>query len=141
MEKEIFNQASYIGYLLAKLLKFVQINTLTFSDSFLQRIPWKLKGPATSFQAIFFLNFFGKIFSFVILHKLAKFHYQTVFTSQVIHQYLLRVSCLCIWWPHDIWILEKIKFDYLKNEKSFRNEMKNIFPCFTNPLFSTYKTN
>ena len=44
------------------------------------------------------------------------------------------VSCLGIWWRHDIWISEKLKFDYLKNEKSFRSEVKNIFPCFTNAL-------
>ena len=32
-----------------------------------------------------FMEFFHKKFSLVILHKLAKFHYWTVFTSQVIH--------------------------------------------------------
>ena len=31
-----------------------------------------------------------------------------------------------IWWRHGIWISENIKFDYLKNEKSFRSERKNI---------------
>ena len=51
---------------------------------FLQRIRWKLKGARTSFQAIFFIEFFDKKFHLVILHKVAKFHYQTVFTSQVI---------------------------------------------------------
>ena len=40
------------------------------------------------------------------------------------------VSCLGIWWCHAIWIPEKIKFDYLKNEKSFSSEIKNIFPWF-----------
>ena len=38
----------------------------------------------TSFQATFFIEFFDKKFSFVILHKVAKCHYQTVFTSQPI---------------------------------------------------------
>ena len=33
----------------------------------------------------FFVNFFGKNFDFVKLHQLAKFNYQTVFTSQIIH--------------------------------------------------------
>ena len=33
-----------LRYVLAKLPKFVQIRTLTSSDSFLQRILWKLKG-------------------------------------------------------------------------------------------------
>ena len=32
-----------------------------------------------------------------------------------------------IWWRHDIWTSEELKFDYLKNEKSFRSEIKNIF--------------
>ena len=42
------------------------------------------KGSVTSFQATIFTEFFDKKFYFVMLHKLAKFHYQTVFTSQVI---------------------------------------------------------
>ena len=42
------------------------------------------KGLGTSFQDIFFTEFFGNNFSFVILDKLAKVHYPTVFTSQVI---------------------------------------------------------
>ena len=42
------------------------------------------KGSGTSFQATFFTETFDKKFSFAILHTLAKFHYQTVFTSQVI---------------------------------------------------------
>ena len=48
---------------------------------------------------------------------------------------MFRFSCLGIWWHHNIWIHEKLKFDYLKNEKSFRSEIKNIFPCFTNAFF------
>ena len=39
---------------------------------------------------------------------------------------MFSVSCLDIWWRHDIWIFEKSKFDYLKNEKSFRKEIKNL---------------
>ena len=31
--------------------------------------------------------------------------------------------------------------DYLKNEKSFQNEIKKKFPCFTSSLTQTYKTN
>ena len=42
---------------------------------------------------------------------------------------------LGIWWRHGIWISENLKFDYLKNEKSFRSEIKNIFPCFISSLF------
>ena len=40
---------------------------------------------------------------------------------------MFRVICLGIWWYHDIWISKKLKFDYLKKEKSFRSEIKNIF--------------
>ena len=35
---------------------------------------------------------------------------------------------------HDILISQKLKFDHLKNEKSFRSELKNILPCFTSAL-------
>ena len=45
---------------------------------------------------------------------------------------MFRVSYLDIWWRHNFWIHEKLKFDYLKHEKSFRSA---IFPCFTNALF------
>ena len=36
---------------------------------------------------------------------------------------------------HDIWISEKLKFDYLKNEKSYPSEIKNVFPCLLSALF------
>ena len=39
---------------------------------------------------------FDKNFYFVILYKLAKLHYQIVFTSQVIQQNVFRVSCFGI---------------------------------------------
>ena len=54
---------------------------------------------------------------------------------------MFRVSCLDIWWRHDIWISKMLKPDYLKNAKSFRSEIKSIFPCFASALFQTYKTN
>ena len=43
-----------------------------------------LKGPGTSFQAAVFIEFFHEVFSFVMGLKLAKFHTQTIHTSQVI---------------------------------------------------------
>ena len=101
------------------------------SPSFLQRIPSKLK----SFQATFFVEVFDKNFSFVMLHKLANFHHQIVFTSQVIHLKVFRVLWLGIWWHHDTWISEQLKSDYLKNEKSIPSEIKNIFSCFKSSLF------
>ena len=61
-----------------------------------------------------------------MLHKLARFYYQAVFASQVIQENMFRVSCLGIWQCHDIWISEKLKSEYLKNEKSFRSEIKTF---------------
>ena len=40
------------------------------------------------------------------------------------------VSCLSILWRHDIWISEKVKFDYLYIKKSFQNEIKKHFSLF-----------
>ena len=61
-------QAGYIGFVVAKLL--ICQNQATF------RLVSRLRS---------FVNFFGKNFDFVKLHQLAKFNYQTVFTSQIIH--------------------------------------------------------
>ena len=123
---KFLKQASYVRYVIAKLLRFVQISMQTYSEFFLQRILWKLK--RNKLLGNFFINL-------VTLHKLAKFHYQTVCTSEVIRLYVFRVSCLGTWWRHDISISEKLKFDYLKNKKSFRSEIKNIFPCFKSAHF------
>ena len=92
------------------------------------------KGPKTSFQATFFKEFFHKMFSYQKLHRLAKIHYQTVVTLQVIQYNVFPVSWLGISWRHGIWISEKLKLDYLKNKKSFWSEIKNIFHCFTSVL-------
>ena len=81
---KFLKQATYIWFVTANLSKFVQFSTLTSTESFLQKILWKLKGPGTSFQATFFVEFFDKKNHFVILHKLTKIHYQTAFTSKVI---------------------------------------------------------
>ena len=124
MENDFLKQATYIRYV-AKLSKFVQISMLTSTEY--RRIFENQKGLGTSFQATFLIDFFDKKIHFVILHKLAKFHYQIVFTSQVIKQYVFRVSWLGISWCHDVWIFRKLKFDYLKNEKSFRSAIKKSF--------------
>ena len=42
------------------------------------------KEPETIFQASSMVEFSDKFFSFVILHKLAKFHYQSILNSQAI---------------------------------------------------------
>ena len=88
---KLLKQATYITYVLAKLSKFLQISTQT-SSGFLEN----QKRPGTSFQAIIFTEFFNKKISFVMLQKLATFHHQTVFTSQVIHLKVFRVSWLGI---------------------------------------------
>ena len=40
---KFLKQSTYIRYLIAKLLKMVQMNMQASLDSFLQRILWKLK--------------------------------------------------------------------------------------------------
>ena len=44
-------------------------------------------------------------------------------------------QALSIWWRPNIWRSEKLKSDYIKNEKSFQSEIKNIFSCFKSGLF------
>ena len=73
-------------------------------------------------------NFFDKKCCFVMLHKLTKFYYTTVFNSQVILQNVFHVSCLGIWRRHYIWISESLKFDNLKKEgKELSNWNKKHF--------------
>ena len=99
LENEIF-EASYLHWIcIKKLSKFFQICMQTTSDSFLHGIPWKTKEPGTSFQATFFVEFFGKKFSFVILHELAKFNYQALFSFS---SYLVK-CVLCFMLRHDTW--------------------------------------
>ena len=93
---KILKQATYIKYVIAKLSKFVQISMLTFSESFLQRVLRKLIRAWNQFLGHIFHIIFDKKICFVILHQLAKFHYQAVFISQVIQQYVFRVSCVGI---------------------------------------------
>ena len=107
-------------------------NCFLKTSSLLQRIIWKLKreGFGISFMATFFIIFFDKNFSFEILHKIAKFHYQTVFTFQVI-QYVLHVKNIMMTsWHLSIW---KVKI-WLSQERKWllKWNKKNISPCFTN---------
>ena len=98
-------------------MKFVQINICPPQDPFYWGFFEIYKVPGTSFQATFFISFFDKKFHFVVLHTLGKFHYQTGFTSQVVHQYMFRVSCLVIWWRNDIWVSENLKFELSQEPK------------------------
>ena len=80
-KSNILKQATNIRYVIAKLSKSIQIRMQTSLNSFLQKILWKLKRAKT------------EKFSLAVLHKQAKFHYQTAFTSQVIQ---LNVSCFML---------------------------------------------
>ena len=55
---KFLKQATYIRYVIAKLLKFVQITMLTSLDSFLQRILWKLKKAWNKFPGHIFYRIF-----------------------------------------------------------------------------------
>ena len=50
----------------------------------LQKFHFPIEVVLNSLQVAVLVEFFNKIFSFVIWHKLAKYHYEAVFTSQVI---------------------------------------------------------
>ena len=93
---KLLKQAIYIRYVLAKLSKFVQISTQTSPIPFYRGFFENKKRPGTSFQATTFIEFLDKKFSLAMLHRLALFHQQTMFTSQVIQQNMFRVSCLGI---------------------------------------------
>ena len=133
-------EASYLCWICnSKSIKFcpnqhVDLHRIFFTDDFLKI----KKGLELASRRHFLLNFLIKNY-FVTLHKLAKFHYQTAFTSQVIQEYVFHVSCLGIWWRHDVWISKMLKIDYLNNEKSFQSEIKSIFPCFESAVFYTSK--
>ena len=78
----------------SKIIKICQ-NQLVHLHRFLcVEDSWKIKN--TSFQATVFIKCFDKNFYFLILHKLAKFYYQTVFTLQVIQVNVFHVSGLGI---------------------------------------------
>ena len=102
---KFLKQASYVRYVIAKLLRFVQISMQTYSEFFLQRILWKLK--RNKLLGNFFINL-------VTLHKLAKFHYQTVYFRSYS---IICVSCFMLrhlmtsWhfniWKVKIWLSQK----------------------------------
>ena len=114
-KNEILKQATYIRYVIANLSTY--------------RPP----------QVLFYRGFFENHFSYSFLINIFLLQYYIKWPDFITRLCLLPksfseicfVSCLGIWWRHDICIAEKIKFHYLKNEKSFRSEVKNIFPCFT----------
>ena len=85
LENEIFEQAALLDYALAKTIKICPnqytdpLRFLFTGDSLKIKNDLELVS-----RPHFFIEFLDKKLSFVILHKLAKFHNGTVFTSQVI---------------------------------------------------------
>ena len=77
------------------------------------------EGPGTSFQATFFIKIFDKEFSFVSLHKLAKFHYQTVFTFKLFSKEFLMFHA----WVFD----DLMTFEYLESQNLIISRMKRAF--------------
>ena len=73
----LLKQADYTRYLIAKTIK---LSMQTSSDPFFIALFKITKGSGTRFQAKYFVGFFYKFFFHVILHQLAKLHYQTVST-------------------------------------------------------------
>ena len=79
-----------------KTIKICQNQHAHLSDSLYIGLFENQKEFGASFEATFFINLFDKNFPFVMLHKLAKFHYQTVITFQVTKKNVYHVSCLGI---------------------------------------------
>ena len=90
--------------------------------------------PQIPFYREFFETFFHKKFFFCNITSTGRISLSGCVYFQSYSVNVFRVSYLDIWWRHGIWISENLKFDYLKNGKIFRSEIKNIFPCFARAL-------
>ena len=106
------------------------------------------KGSAANFWCTFSAWFFHKNIPYLILYQWIKFQCHTLFLSQDIKQNMLLSSYLDKWWCHKLltfslnqplkqWLtrkkegkMEKQKFEYLENKKSFLDEIKNTFHSF-----------
>ena len=120
ISKEVY----YIWYVIAKLRKYVKFNIrlvqIPFSRGFFKNKKWLW----TKLQATLLVKIFDKNYSFVIKHKLAIFHCQTVFTSQVIQQNVFFVSSLSIWWLHEIYDTKILKYLNISRSKKGAFEVK-----------------
>ena len=83
---KFFKQAPYIRYVIAKLSKFIQFDIPASWDSFYRGFFENWKEPGISFQVSLLVECFDIYIVFAILHKLAKFHYQTVFTFKLFRE-------------------------------------------------------
>ena len=106
------------------------------------------KGSGASFWCTFSEWFFHKNVPYLVLYQWTKFQCHTLFLSQDVKQNVSLSSYLGSWWRHKLWDFcwinllsngwqekkegkTKIqKFEYLENEKSFLNKIKNIFRSF-----------
>ena len=94
----------------------------------------------TSISTTFSVWFFKKNVSYVTLYQLIKFNSLIAFTSQDIGLYVYQNYLLTRLWRHNIWnqsnhfcyMTKKSwqKLKYVENEKSFWDEIKNIFHYF-----------
>ena len=89
-------EATYIRYVIANYQNLSKSAHRPPQIPFYRGFFENQEGPGTSFQATLFIEFFDKTYSLVMLHKLAKVHHQTMFTSQVIQQNVFCVSWLGI---------------------------------------------
>ena len=75
---KFLKQPAHIRYVIEKLSNFVKITCPPPQIPFYRGLFKNKKGLGTSFWATFFIKFFDKNFSSLILYKLAKFLYQIV---------------------------------------------------------------
>ena len=110
------------------------------------------KGSGTSVWCTISAWFFHKNAAYLIPYQWPKFQHDTFFPSEHIKQNVWLSSYLENWWHHKLedfsWIklssngwqgekegkVQKHKFEYLENEKSFLDEIKNIFHSFWRPI-------
>ena len=102
------------------------------------------KGSGASFWCTFSAWFSHRKVPYLILYQWTKFQCDTLFLSQDIKQNVLVSSYLDSWWHHKLWDFFWInllsngwqgrkegkmkiqKFEYVENEKSFLDDIKNI---------------
>ena len=114
------------------------------------------KGSGASFWCTFSAWFFYKNVPYLILYQWTKFQCHNFFPSQDIKQNMLLCSSLDNWWHHKFkdlslinllsngwqgekgWRTEIQKSEYLKNEKNFLDETKNIFHSFERAIICSF---
>ena len=109
-----------------KLSKLVHagLHRFLFTEYFL-----KIKKGLKLRSRTHFSYFFYENFCFVMLHKLAKFHYQTVFTSQVLNKmrFMFMFRHLMTSWHLNIW---KLKIWLSQERKELSKWNKKHFSLF-----------